>query len=50
MEKIVKDAFCVIGKAGSTNDGEGFVQKIWKEANSHLDEVASLAAKMMMVH
>lgn len=45
MEKITKDAFCVIGKAGSTKDGEGFVRKLWNEANSHFVEVAQLAAK-----
>lgn len=45
MEKIVKDAFCVIGKEGSTKDGEGFIQKLWDDANSRFDEVAVLAAK-----
>lgn len=45
MERITKDAFCVIGKAGSTRDGEGFVQKLWADANAHFDEVAALAAK-----
>ena len=43
MEKITKDAFCVIGKVGSTNDGEGFIKKLWEAANSHFDEIASLA-------
>lgn len=45
LERIVKDAFCVIGKAGSTNDGEGFIQKLWEEANSRFEEVALLAAR-----
>lgn len=27
MENIVKKAFVVIGKEGSTLDGEGFIQK-----------------------
>lgn len=44
-EKINLPAICVIGKVGSTNDGEGFVQKLWKEANSHFDEVSHLAMK-----
>ena len=33
----------VIGKEGSTNDGEGFIQKLWEDANSHFNEVAQLA-------
>lgn len=45
MERLVKDAFCVIGKVGSTNDGEDFVEKLWKEANANFNEVESLAAK-----
>lgn len=45
IEKITKDAFCVIGKAGSTNDGEGFVQRLWEDANSHFNEVSALAKK-----
>ena len=31
MERIFKDAFCVIGKAGSTNDGDGFVKRLWDD-------------------
>jgi hypothetical protein len=45
MERIAKKAFCVIGKVGSTDDGEGFIQKLWNEANSHFDEVAEFAKK-----
>lgn len=45
IEKIQKDSFCVIGKAGATWDGAGFVQRLWQEANSHFGEVADLAAK-----
>lgn len=45
MDRILKDSFCVIGKAGSTNDGEGFVKKLWDEANAHFQEIAQLAAK-----
>lgn len=44
-EKITVDAFCVIGKVGSTDDGEGFVQRLWQEANEHFCEVAPLAKK-----
>ena len=43
MEKIKKSAFCVIGMPGSTDDGEGFVQKLWEKANSRFGEVEALA-------
>ncbi len=43
--KCVKDAFTVIGKEGSTKDGEGFIQRLWEDANSHFHEVEHLAKK-----
>ena len=45
MEKCMKEAFAVIGKEGSTNDGPGFVQSLWTDANAHFAEVAHLAKK-----
>ncbi len=45
MEKVYKKAFCVIGKPGSTEDGEGFVARLWADANSHFGEVEALAAR-----
>ena len=45
VEKCVKDSFVVIGKEGSTSDGEGFIQKLWADANSHFEEVQPLAKK-----
>lgn len=45
MEKCMKEAFAVIGKEGSTNDGPGFVQSLWTDANTHFAEVAQLAKK-----
>ena len=45
MVKVIKKSFVVIGKEGSTLDGEGFIQKLWDDANSHLGEVAHLAKK-----
>ena len=45
MEKCMKEAFAVIGKEGSTEDGPGFVQNLWTEANTHFAEVAQLAKK-----
>ena len=43
MVKVIKEKFVVIGKEGSTLDGEGFIQKLWDDANSHFSEVAHLA-------
>lgn len=45
MQKIIKEAFVVIGKEGSTLDGAGFIQKLWNDANSHFSEVEHLAKK-----
>lgn len=45
MVKMIKKAFVVIGKEGSTLDGEGFIQKLWDAANSHFHEIAHLAKK-----
>lgn len=45
MEKCMKEAFAVIGKEGSTEDGPGFVQSLWAKANAHFAEVAHLAKK-----
>lgn len=45
IEKRIKTSFSVIGKEGSTMDGRGFIQKLWKEANSHFNEVRLLAKK-----
>ena len=45
MERCAKRAFVVIGKEGSTGDGEGFIQKLWDDANGHFHEVAHLAKK-----
>ena len=45
MESVVLKSFSVIGKEGSTSDGEGFIQRLWKEAHSHFDEIASLVKR-----
>ena len=45
MAKVIKESFVVIGKEGSTFDGEGFIQRLWADANSHFGEVAHLAKK-----
>ena len=45
IEVIQKDAFCVIGKPGSTNDGPDFIQKLWQDANGHFSAVEHLAKR-----
>ncbi len=45
IHKYVKEPFAVIGKEGSTCDGDGFVQRLWAEANANFSQVAPLAKK-----
>lgn len=45
VEHCTRPAFTVIGKEGSTQDGEGFVQRLWADATAHFDEVAHLARR-----
>ena len=45
INKCIKEAFTVIGKEGSTAEGEGFIQRLWEDANSHFSEVRHLAKK-----
>lgn len=45
IENCMKEPFAVIGKEGSTEDGMGFVQRLWADANSHFAEVSDLAKK-----
>ena len=45
INKCIKESFVVIGKEGSTKDGEGFIQRLWEDANAHFSEVAALAKK-----
>ncbi len=45
IEKVTKESFTVIGKEGSTRDGEGFIQKLWQDANAHFDQIADLAKR-----
>lgn len=45
IKKCMKESFSVIGKEGSTNDGKGFIQRLWEEANGHFEEVAQLAKR-----
>jgi predicted transcriptional regulator YdeE len=45
IQRCTRESFSVIGKEGSTNDGKEFIQELWKDANSHFNEVADLAKK-----
>ncbi len=45
MEKRIKESFAVIGKEGATLDGQGFIQRLWLDANSHFGEVQQLAKR-----
>lgn len=45
INKCTKESFSVIGKEGSTKDGNGFIQQLWGDANSHFSEVSELAKK-----
>lgn len=45
IKRYIKNTFSVIGKEGSTNDGDGFIQRLWGEANSQFAEVEHLAKR-----
>ena len=45
IEKRIKETFVVIGKEGSTMEGQGFIQKLWEDVNSHFIEVQPFAKK-----
>ena len=45
IDLITKAEFSVIGREGSTEEGDGFIQRLWSEANARFDEVAHLAKR-----
>ncbi len=45
IRRCRKDAFTVIGKQGSTRDGEDFVNGLWKKANEGMAEIDSLVKR-----
>lgn len=45
INKCTKSSFSVIGKEGSTKDGNDFISKLWQDANNHFSEVEALAKK-----
>lgn len=42
FDLITLPALRVIGMEGSTDDGEGFIQRLWEAANSRFGEIAHL--------
>jgi hypothetical protein len=45
IKKCIKSSFSVVDKEGSTKEGNDFISKLWGDANSHFDEIESLAKK-----
>lgn len=45
IETCIKETFSVIGKEGSTNEGRGFISKLWEDANTHFHEIEHLAKR-----
>ena len=42
LRREILPAFAVIGMEGSTQEGEGFVARLWTKANARFDEIAPL--------
>ena len=42
FQKCTMDAFSVIGKEGASQEGEGFVQKLWQDTNLSLIHISCL--------
>ena len=42
---VRKEAFAVIGKEGSTREGEGFIARLWQQANKSFPQVEGLAKR-----
>lgn len=45
IERCTLPAFTVIGREGSTNDGPGFIQQLWANANAHFSEIEALVTR-----
>jgi len=45
IQKCVMGSFSVIGKEGSTEEGNGFIARLWADATEHFAEVEPLALK-----
>ncbi len=45
IERVIKESVTVIGKEGSTSDGDGFIEKLWSDANTQFDQISHLAKR-----
>ncbi len=45
ITRMEKPAFSVIGKAGTTDDGDGFIARLWDDANANFPQIAHLVLK-----
>lgn len=45
IETCIKESFSVIGKEGSTDNGQGFIKTLWADANGHFEEVQQLVKR-----
>ena len=45
IKTCIKEPFSVIGKEGSTDNGQGFIKMLWADANGHFEEVEQLAKR-----
>ena len=45
VSRVVKQRFTVIGIEGSTKDGNGFIERLWKEANTRFAEITDLCKR-----
>ncbi len=45
LEKIKKESFTVVGKEGSTLDGDAFILQLWNDFSDHFEEVRHLAKR-----
>lgn len=45
ISRVCKESFTVIGKEGSTDEGKGFIQRLWQDANSHFEQISDLAKR-----
>ena len=45
IKRCTKAAFVVISKEGSTLEGQGFIQRLWSDANAHFAQVQPFAKK-----
>lgn len=45
IQKCELESFAVLGKEGSTEDGNGFIPKLWADATEHFAEAEPFALK-----